>query len=218
MDALGSAIRIDTRGREVHARTAARQRSGQRGVDFRQDPPALDGLMRQRLDRPYVRETASCARRTGREAFAAIADKVKAAAPEKIGVIGGDLARSRTMFAAKSLAEALGTKNIDCRQDGARLDPALGRASYIFNPTVEGVDRADALLIDRRQPALGIAGAERPDPQALAAPAISRSALIGEPFDLTYDYDNLGAGPRASGQDCARARIRRNRSPRPSVR
>ena len=51
------------------------------------------------------------------------------------------------MFALKLLTEALGSPNIDCRQDGAKLDPAQGRASYLFNSTIEGIDQADAILL-----------------------------------------------------------------------
>ncbi len=81
------------------------------------------------------------------EAFAAVADKVKTAGAEAIGAIAGDLASVEEMFALKDLMEALGSANIDCRQDGAQLDPSAGRAAYIFNPTIAGIDEADAILI-----------------------------------------------------------------------
>ena len=61
--------------------------------------------------------------------------------------IAGDLAAAEEMFALKLLAEQLGSPNIDCRQDGAKLDPALGRATYLFNSTIAGIDQADAILL-----------------------------------------------------------------------
>ncbi len=142
-------------------------------------------------------------------AFAAIADKVKSASPEKIGFIGGDLSSVEDLYAAKALAEKLGVKNIDARQDGARLDPALGRASYLFNATVEGIDRADALLIVGSNP--------RWEAPVLNARIRRRwragnfpIGLIGENADLTYNYEYLGAGPEelakvAQGQGFAEA-------------
>ena len=51
------------------------------------------------------------------------------------------------MFALKDLMTRLGVANLDCRQDGAALDPQWGRASYLFNATIAGIDSADALLI-----------------------------------------------------------------------
>ena len=82
-----------------------------------------------------------------REAFAAVVARVKGAKPERIGAIAGDLAAVEEMFALKDLMQRLGVANLDCRQDGAALDPALGRASYLFNPTVAGIEQADAMLI-----------------------------------------------------------------------
>jgi NADH-quinone oxidoreductase subunit G len=159
----------------------------------------VDGLKTQRLDRPFVRENGKLRPASWPAAFAAIAAKVKATASDKIGFIGGDLSSVEDLYAAKSLAGSLGVKNIDARQDGAKLDPALGRASYLFNATVEGIDHADALLIIGSNP--------RWEAPVLNARIRRRwraghfpVALIGERADLTYDYDYLGAGPDALAQ------------------
>src|SRR5690606_4362427 len=128
------------------------------------------------------------------EAFAAIAKAVKKTAPEKIGAIAGDLASVEEMYALKLLMQSLGSPSIDCRQDGTALDPSLGRASYIFNPTIEGIEEADALLIIGANP--------RFEASVLNARIRKRwrmgefpVGLIGEPVDLRYDYQHLGAGP-----------------------
>ena len=102
---------------------------------------------RQRLDRPYIRENGRLRSASWQEAFALVAAKLKAASPQKIGAIAGDLCAVEDMFALKLLMEKLGSKNLDCRQDGAKLDPKNGRASYIFNGSVAGIEEADALLI-----------------------------------------------------------------------
>jgi NADH-quinone oxidoreductase subunit G len=100
------------------------------------------------------------------------------------------------MFALKVLTENLGSQNIDCRQDGAALDPALGRGSYIFNATIAGIESADAVLIVGSNP--------RREAPVLNARIRKRwrlgglpIALIGEHADLTYGYTYLGAGPES---------------------
>ena len=125
MDAVGSAIRVDARGREV-MRILPRVNEAV-NEEWISDKTRFiwDGLKTQRLDRPYVRENGRLRPASWAEAFAAIAAKVKAAAPAKIGAIAGDLASVEEMFALKLLMAKLGSPNIDCRQDGTKLDPAL---------------------------------------------------------------------------------------------
>jgi NADH-quinone oxidoreductase subunit G len=196
MDALGSAIRIDTRGREVMRILPRLNEAVNEEWISDKSRQIVDGLKTQRLDRPYVRENGRLRPASWAQAFAAIAARVKAATPEKIGFIGGDLSSVEDLFAAKALAESLGVKNIDGRQDGVKLDPARGRASYLFNATIEGVDRADALLIVGSNP--------RWEAPVLNARIRRRwrhgdfpIGVIGENLDLTYNYTHLGAGPDA---------------------
>ncbi|WP_025199544.1 NADH-quinone oxidoreductase subunit NuoG, partial [Brucella sp. BO2] len=143
MDAVGSNIRVDTRGREV-MRIMPRVNE-QVNEEWISDKTRFiwDGLRTQRLDRPYVRKDGRLVAATWPEAFAAIAAKVSATSAEKIGAVAGDLASVEEIYALKGLMTALGTANIDCRQDGAALDPALGRATYLFNSTIEGIENAD---------------------------------------------------------------------------
>jgi NADH-quinone oxidoreductase subunit G len=196
MDALGSSIRIDTRGREVMRILPRLNDAVNEEWISDKARQIVDGLKTQRLDRPYVRENGKLRQANWSEAFAAVAAKVKATTPQKIGFIGGDLSAVEDLYAAKALADSLGVANIDARQDGAKLDPALGRASYLFNATVEGIDRADALLIVGSNP--------RWEAPVLNARIRRRwragnfpVGVIGEQADLTYDYDYLGAGPDA---------------------
>ena len=147
MDALGSAIRVDTRGREV-MRILPRTNDAvnEEGISDK-TRQVVDGLKTQRLDRPYVRIDGRLQPASWAEAFAAIAAKVKGVAGNRIGALAGDLCAVEEMYALKALVQSLGSANLDCRQDGAKLDPALGRASYIFNPTVAGIEEADGILI-----------------------------------------------------------------------
>ncbi|MDI7864361.1 NADH-quinone oxidoreductase subunit NuoG [Rhizobiaceae bacterium n13] len=194
MDALGSAIRVDTRGREV-MRILPRVNEAI-NEEWISDKTRFiwDGLKTQRLDRPYVRRDGRLQPASWGEAFAAIKSAVGATSGKKIGAIAGDLASVEEMFALSELVKSLGSENLDCRQDGTALDPALGRATYLFNPTIEGIESADALLI---------IGA---NPRIEAAVLNSRIrkrwrrgnfpiGVIGEEGELRYDYDYLGAGP-----------------------
>jgi NADH-quinone oxidoreductase subunit G len=194
MDAVGSAIRVDTRGREV-MRILPRINEWV-NEEWISDKTRFvwDGLRTQRLDRPYVRRKGKLTPASWSEAFAAIKDAVAKSNGEKIGAIAGDLASVEEMYALKQLMASLGSANIDCRQDGAALDPALGRASYIFNPTIEGIEDADALLIVGANP--------RFEASVLNARIRKRwrmgefpVGVIGEAVDLRYDYEHLGAGP-----------------------
>jgi NADH-quinone oxidoreductase subunit G len=199
MDALGSAIRVDSRGREV-VRVLPRVNDAI-NEEWISDKTrhVVDGLKTQRLDRPYVRVDGRLRPTSWAEAFAAVARKVSAASASRIGAIVGDLATVEEMFALKSLVGKLGSPNIDCRQDGSKLHPKFGRASYLFNSTIAGVEQADAILIIGSNP--------RHEAAVLNARIRKRwlkggapIGVIGPRADLTYHYNYLGAGPETFAQ------------------
>lgn len=189
MDALGAAIRVDTRGNEV-IRILPRVAEDV-NEEWLSDRSrfACDGLKRQRLDKPYVRKDGKLVPVTWAEAFAVIAEKVKAAGP-KIAAIAGDQADAETMIAYKDLLASLGSQVVECRQDGAKLDASV-RASYLFNSTAAGIEDADALLIIGSNPRK-----ENPVLNARIRKRWSRGgfkvARIGHKGDLTYKYEHLG--------------------------
>jgi NADH-quinone oxidoreductase subunit G len=194
MDAVGSAIRIDTRGREV-MRILPRVHDDV-NEEWISDKTrhVVDGLRTQRLDQPYIRENGRLSPASWRDAFGAIAAMVSAARVTRIGAIVGDLAAVEEIYALKDLMARLGVANLDCRQDGAVLDPKWGRASYLFNATIAGIDRADALLLVGSNP--------RREAAVLNSRIRKRwrmgdfpIGLIGERADLTYPHLYLGAGP-----------------------
>ncbi|WP_425107421.1 NADH-quinone oxidoreductase subunit NuoG [Ancylobacter sp.] len=193
MDAVGSNIRVDTRGREV-MRVLPRLNEDV-NEEWISDKTRYiwDGLKTQRLDRPYVRVGGKLKVASWPEAFAAIAAKVKAVPGHRIGGLVGDLASVEEAFALKSLLASLGSANIDCRQDGAKLDPALGRASYLFNATIAGIEQADALLIIGSNPRLE-ASVLNARIRKRWLQGNFRIGLVGPHVDLTYPYDYLGAG------------------------
>ncbi|MBW3098871.1 NADH-quinone oxidoreductase subunit NuoG [Pseudohoeflea coraliihabitans] len=194
MDACGSAIRVDTRGREV-MRIMPRINEAI-NEEWISDKTRFvwDGLRTQRLDRPYVRVDGRLRPATWPEAFATIAAAVGKTSADRIGAIAGDLATVEEMYALKTLMTSLGSTNIDCRQDAAAIDPSKGRASYLFNPTIEGIEDADAILIIGANP--------RYEASVLNARIRKRwrmgdlpIGVIGENVDLRYAYEHLGTGP-----------------------
>jgi NADH-quinone oxidoreductase subunit G len=194
MDALGSAIRVDTRGREVMRILPRINDDVNEEWISDKTRHVVDGLRAQRLDQPYIREGGRLRPASWPSAFAAIAAAVARTGAKRIGAVVGDLAAVEEIFALKDLMGRLQVNNIDCRQDGAALDPAWGRASYLFNPTIAGIERADALIIVGANP--------RREAAVLNARIRKRwrsgnfpIALIGREVDLTYPYDYLGAGP-----------------------
>ena len=196
MDALGSNIRVDSRGREVFRFLPRVNDAVNEEWISDKTRHVWDGLRVQRLDRPYVRRDGRLEPASWDEALRAVAEKLRGLDGRRFAAIAGDLAAAEEMFALKLLTEQLGSPHLDCRQDGAKLDPSLGRATYLFNATIEGIEQADAVLLIGTNPRLEAA--------VLNARILKRwrqtqgrlpIGLIGEPADLTYAYDHLGAGP-----------------------
>ena len=203
MDAVGSAIRVDTRGPEV-MRILPRLNEAV-NEEWISDKTRFiwDGLRTQRLDRPYVRRNGRLEPATWHEAFAVVADKVKASGPKGIGALVGDLPAVEEIFALRELMSALGVKNLDCREAGDKLDPAAGRASYIFNPTIAGIDQADAILIVGSNPRWEAAVLNARIRKRWRTGDRVAIGVIGEKVDLTYPYEYLGAGPQTLAEVAA---------------
>jgi NADH-quinone oxidoreductase subunit G len=193
-DAVGCAIRIDTRGREVmRALPRVNENVNEEWISDKARHQ-VDGLRVQRLDQPYVRQGGRLRPASWGDAFNVIAAKLKGTAAERVGAVAGDLAAVEDMYALKGVLERLGTVNVDCRQDGTILNPKWGRASYLFNATIPGIDEADGVMIIGADP--------RKEAPVLNARIRKRwragglkIGVIGEHADLTYDYTYLGAGP-----------------------
>jgi len=194
-DAVGSNIRVDSRGAEV-LRVMPRLHDDV-NEEWLADKSrfAVDGLKRQRLDRPYVRRDGKLQAATWRDAFKAAAARLGKTDGAKIAAIAGDMADAESMLALKELMVALGSPNYDCRQDGAKLDTAA-RAGYIFNTSIAGIDEADAVLLVGTNPRW-----EAPIVNARIRKRWLNSGmpigLIGEARDLTYRYEHIGAGPES---------------------
>ncbi len=191
MDGLGSNIRVDSRGREV-LRILPRNNDGVNEEWISDKTRAVvDGLKKKRLDRPYMRRGGKLEEVSWYEAFNEIAARVKKAGGWKIGAIAGDLCAVEEMFALKTLLDELGSPHRDCRQLGAKLHPKHGRASYLFNATIAGVDDADAVLLIGTNPRKEAAVLNTRLRKAYLHNR-ARFALIGPEADLTYPCEWLG--------------------------
>ena len=193
MDAVGSSIRVDTRGSDV-LRVLPRTHE-EVNEEWISDKTrfACDGLKRQRLDRPYLRREGRLVPVDWPEAFDAIAGRLEGLAGERIAAVVGDQCDVESMFALKQLMTALGSPHLECRQDGARLDPSA-RSGYLFNTTIAGIESADAILLAGTNP--------RREAPVLNARIRKRwlaggleIGLVGQHHDLSYPYRHLGDTP-----------------------
>ncbi len=193
LDAVGSNIRIDSRGREV-MRILPRINE-EINEEWISDKTrfAYDGLKYQRLDVPMVKMGDSLKPCTWDDAYEAIAKRIKNASPDRIGAIAGDLADVESMLLAKEMLNELGSFNHDCRQDGSLLDNEH-RGNYIFNTSIMGIEKADFCLIvgsnPRHEAALLNAKLHKE-----ATKGKLKVAVIGDKIDLTYPYKHLGNNP-----------------------
>ncbi|MEM7727893.1 MAG: NADH-quinone oxidoreductase subunit NuoG [Pseudomonadota bacterium] len=189
MDAVGSNIRVDSR-RDAVLRILPVVNDDV-NEEWISDKTRFvwDGLTRQRLDRPFIRENGKLRQAGWDEALALAAAKLKGD-PSRIAAIAGDLCDAESMYALKELMGMLGIASIDCRQDGSLIG-AGARETYLFNSTIAGIDEADAILLVGTNP-------------RLEAPIINARirkrwltgeldvGMLGEGADLTYDYHSVG--------------------------
>jgi len=198
MDAMGSNIRVDARGREV-LRILPRNNDAV-NEEWISDKTryVADGLRTQRLDRPFIRKNGRLEPAGWDEALALVASKLAGAKPQRVAAVAGDLAGAEEMFALKDLLARLGSGNVDCRQDGAKLDPKLGRAGYLFNSGIAGIEQADAILLVGTNPRLEAAVLNARIRKRWRQASVALG-LVGEQADLTYPYEYLGAGPQTLG-------------------
>ena len=192
MDGVGSSIRVDTRGREVMRILPRVNEAVNEEWISDKTRHVVDGLRTQRLDRPYIRENGQLRTATWQEAFAAIAAKVGRIDGKRIGAVAGDLAAVEEMFALKELLAKCGSVNLAV-QGGDAFDPKAGRASYIFNPTLAGIDQADALLIIGCNPRKEAAVFNARIRKRWRSGQL-KIGVVGAKPDLTYGYDYVGVG------------------------
>ncbi|MBL4811937.1 MAG: NADH-quinone oxidoreductase subunit G [Rhodobacteraceae bacterium] len=190
MDALGSNIRIDTKGREV-MRIVPRNHDGV-NEEWISDKTRFvwDGLRSQRLDRPYIRRNGKLSPASWAEAFEAAATAMRG---KKVAGLVGDLASVEAAYALKTMVEGQGG-TVECRTDSAKL-PAGNRSGYVGNACIEDIDDAEMIILIGTNPQL-----EAPVLNARIRKAWTNGckvARIGEVADLTYDVIEIGTDREA---------------------
>ena len=191
MDAVGSNIRVDSYGWEV--KRILPRINDDINEEWISDKTryACDGLSKQRIDVPYVRENGNLKKSSWKEVSNIIISKIKTLNPNEIAGVVGDLADLEMIYSFKSFfKKCIGSTNLECRQDRTYLNPK-SRMNYIFNSTINGIEDSDLILLVGTNPRL----------EATILNARIRKAYVnnkvkiysvGEPGDLTYPYEKIG--------------------------
>ncbi|MBL6664260.1 MAG: NADH-quinone oxidoreductase subunit G [Rickettsiales bacterium] len=190
MDAVGSNIRIDSKGIEV-LRILPRLNE-EINEEWISDKTRFcyEGLKYQRLDKAYVKKDGKLRAASFNEAYDAVADKLKNTDKNQIAALSGSLSSFDDVVALKKLLETLEVNNVECRIGGQKIDSG-DKCSYLFNSSIAGIDEIDQLLLVGINP--------RKDAPILNARIRKRFltkeleiSAIGVDADLTYDYNHLG--------------------------
>jgi NADH-quinone oxidoreductase subunit G len=189
MDAVGTNIRIDHRFREVLRALPRLNEDVNEEWAHDKTRHAVDGLVRNRLDRPWVRRDGKLQPASWAEAFEVIAGRLEGAGGDQVAAIAGDLQDVESVYAARELLRACGSRLHECRQDGASFDVS-SPAAYRFNPTIAGIETAPAILLVGTNPRWEASLVNTRIRKAVKAGA--RVFRIGPPVDLTYPVTDLG--------------------------
>jgi len=192
MDAVGSNIRVDTYGWEV--KRVLPRVNEDINEEWISDKTryACDGLLKQRLDTPYIRENGKLRKTTWKQALKLLIDKLNSFKPNEIGGLVGDLADLEMIYSFKSFFEkSIGSTNLECREDRIYINPQE-RMNYTFNSSINGIEDSDFILLVGANPRL-----EATILNARIRKAYIKNGLkiysIGDPGDLTYPYKNIGS-------------------------
>jgi NADH-quinone oxidoreductase subunit G len=183
MDAVGTNIRLDSRGRAVLRAVPRINEDVNEEWAHDKTRHAVDGLTHRRLDKPYVRKDGKLVAASWQEAF----DAIKAVWTGEAAVVAGDMVDCETMFAARELA---GSAMLEGRQTGLAYDTS-SLSAVNFNTTIAGIENADVILLvgsDLRR--------EAPLVNTRIQKAVRKKGAkvfaIGSQTDLTYKVEWLG--------------------------
>jgi len=190
MDAVGSNIRIDTYGWEV--KRVLPRINNEINEEWISDKTryACDGLLKQRLDNPYIKKNGKLVKSTWDEAIELITSKIKSVNPNQIGAHIGDMASIETIFSLKNLLKKINCSNYDFREKRFYINPT-NKINYLFNSSIQGIEECDLVLL------IGC----NPRHEATMINARLRKSIvknktsifsIGNPGDLSYEYTLLG--------------------------
>ena len=191
MDAVGSNIRVDTYGWEVKRILPRINEDINEEWISDKTRYACDGLLKQRLDTPYIRENGKLLKSTWENALQLLVNKIKSYNSNELAGIVGDTADLEMIYSFKSFFnEGLGSNNLECRQDRIYINPHE-RMNYIFNSSINGIEDADLILLIGTNPRLEATILNARIRKSYIKNRISIYS-IGDPGDLTYPYENVG--------------------------
>lgn len=196
-DALGANIRVDARGNEVmRILPRLNEDINEEWIDDR-TRYAYDGLKRQRLDRPYLRdaETGRLHPVSWEECFAAVAEKLREAGSNRIAALAGPLCDTESMVALKDMMATIGCRNLECRTDGTVYDVSA-RAGYLFNSGIAGIEKADAILLVGTNPRWEAALVNARILKTWRNKRV-KVGVVGENIAFNYPTQYIGAGPQS---------------------
>jgi NADH-quinone oxidoreductase subunit G len=189
MDAVGTNIRLDSRQREVMRALPRINEDVNEEWAHDKTRHAVDGLLRNRLDRPWLRVDGKLRAASWQEAFAAIASRLDGASGDEVAGLAGDLQDLESVYALRQFLRAFGSSLHECRTDGARFDVSTP-AAYRFNSTIAGIEEARAILLVGTNPRWEAPLVNTRIRKAVKAGA--RVFAIGPEVDLTYPVTWLG--------------------------
>jgi len=192
MDAVGSNIRVDTYGWEVKRILPRVNEDINEEWISDKTRYACDGLLKQRLDHPYIRENGRLHKISWNEVLKLIIKKIKLFKPEEIAGVVGDLADLEMIYTFKYFFEdCIGSHNLECREDRIYINPQE-RSNYIFNSKINGIESSDLIILVGTNPRLEATILNARIRKAYVKNKINVYS-IGDPGDLTYPYKNIGS-------------------------
>ncbi len=190
MDAVGSNIRVDTYGWEV--KRVLPRLNEEINEEWISDKTryACDGLLKQRIDKPFKRENGKLIECSWDEALNIVGSKIKETDKNQIGFHAGDMLSMETINSLKEFAKKLSIPNYEFREKPFYLN-SDNKMNYIFNSSIKGIEESDCIVLigtNPRHEATMLNARIRKAFVAKKIPIIS----FGDPGNLTYDYTNAG--------------------------
>ena len=188
-DGMGASIRIDSKGKNV-LRVLPRLNE-EINEEWINDKTrfAIDGLSRQRLDKPYIKIDNKLEATSWDTALKLVASEIKKRGAENTSAFSGKFSDIESLYSTKNFLNLLNSEFYDCRFDNTQFIPGH-RSSYLFNSSIQKIDEADAILIIGSNPKWEAAVLNSRIRKAYLNNNC-QIALIGPKINLTYKYTHL---------------------------
>ncbi len=190
MDAVGSNIRVDTYNWEV--KRILPRLNNEINEEWISDKTrySCDGLLKQRLDIPYIKKNNKLQKSTWDEAISILVEKIHSVQPNEIAGHIGDMINMENALSFKNFFKTLKSENLEFREKNFYIN-SDEKMNYIFNSSIAGIEDADLILLvgtNPRHEASILNARIRKTFVQKKIPIFS----IGNPGDLTYEYEIIG--------------------------